>query len=617
MRYSQRSFACLLACIAIVVMSSMLLNAQTATPAVGLGGTPVPPVPNPCQRTINGGGVVQNPPALFSQNGVLNVQFSYQSTTDFYGRGLWCLMTPNGLQEPTLYVNPGDTLNITVTNNTQASPLGEIFNSPNCGDKQVEFVQQPFGDPIVGSAMNIHYHGTNTSPACGGDNVVKTIINSGATFQYSIAFPSNEPPGLYWYHPHIHGLAERDVQGGASGAIVVEGIQNVQPVVAGLRQRILVVRDLPTTQGLPESSPPINNPVETPNLDLSLNYIPENAYTNPNTGVTTFTPAVLDMRPGETQFWRICNCTSDTILDLQLMFNGNPQTFQVISIDGVPVNSQDGTQPGSPISVTDYHVPPAARVEILATAPNSPYTFAQLVTNYIPTGPNGDEDPTRALFTIQLNNNDPNNALADNSVPASTSQNPGPGMFGGLASAAVQATHNLNFQELSDGSAFYINIDTQPYPVNTAFDPNNPPAILIQQGSVQKWIIQNQAMENHEFHQHQIHFLVLSQDNFQVNGSTPAPAITGQFLDMVQVPYWNGNTNTPFPDVQMLMDFRGMDVGDFVFHCHILGHEDLGMMAIEQVNPSTSAAAKNNKPPAVKMPQITERVISTGGGGSQ
>jgi FtsP/CotA-like multicopper oxidase with cupredoxin domain len=608
--------------VAIVVTPSVWVAGQSASPAVGLGGTPVPPVANPCPRTTTAGGVVQNPPALFSQNGVLNVQFTYQTTTDAFGRGLWCLTTPNGLQEPTLYVNPGDTLNITVTNNTQASPLGEIFNSPNCGDTQVE--ETGVG---AGSAMNIHYHGTNTSPACGGDNVVKTIINSGATFQYSVYFPANEPPGLYWYHPHIHGLAERDVQGGAAGAIVVEGIQNVQPAVAGLRQRILVVRDMPTTQGLPETSPPVNNPVETPNLDLTLNYIPENATTNTTTGVTTFTPAVLDMRPGETQFWRICNCTSDTILDLQLLFNGTPQTFQVVGIDGVPVNSQDGTQPGSLIPVTDYQVPPAARVEILATAPTSPRTVAQLVTNFIPTGPLGDEDPTRTLFNIQLTNNDPNSSLADNTVPQSTGQNPGPGMFGGLTSAPIFATHYLNFQEKSDGSAFFMNIDTQPYPVNTVFDPNNPPAIMIQQGSVQKWILQNQAMENHEFHQHQIHFLVLSQDNFEVNGSTQAPAITGQFADMVQVPYWNGNTNTPFPDIQMLMDFRGLDIGDFVFHCHILGHEDRGMMAIEQVNAASSSAGPSHdnkaavladkKPNTVRMPQIIERVISTGGGGME
>lgn len=70
--------------------------------------------------------------------------------------------------------------------------------------------------------MNIHYHGTNVTPACGGDNVTKTLINSGSTFVYDFVFPTNEPPGLYWYHPHVHGLAERDLLGGASGALVVD-----------------------------------------------------------------------------------------------------------------------------------------------------------------------------------------------------------------------------------------------------------------------------------------------------------------------------------------------------------------------------------------------------------
>lgn len=61
--------------------------------------------------------------------------------------------------------------------------------------------------------------------------------------------------------------------------------------------------------------------------------------------------------------------------------------------------------------------------------------------------------------------------------------------------------------------------------------------------------------------------------------------MNGQFTDMIQVPFWNGDPQTPYPEVQILTDFRGMDVGDFVFHCHILGHEDLGMMAIIKVMP--------------------------------
>ena len=220
-------------------------------PALGFaqttGLTPVaevPPVANPCPRAA-AGELIQQPPALFSSHGVLNVRFSYQTTTDKHGRTLYCLMTPDGLEEPTLHVNPGDTLNVTVTNNTPPSPIEEKFNAPNCG-----------ADNMRGTSTNIHFHGTNTSPACGSDNVVKTLVNSGQTFHYSVGFPRSEPSGVYWYHGHVHGVSEAAAQGGAAGIIVVDGIENVQPAVSGLRQQFLVVRDQPTIQQLPESSPP-------------------------------------------------------------------------------------------------------------------------------------------------------------------------------------------------------------------------------------------------------------------------------------------------------------------------------------------------------------------------
>ena len=556
---------------ALCALVPLCATAQTVT--TGLNTVPaVRPVANPCPRAA-AGATIQQPPALFSSGGVLNVQFSYQQTTDQFGRPLFCVMTPNGLEEPTLHVNPGDTLNITLTNNTPASPVEEVFNAPNCG-----------ANSMTGTSTNLHYHGTNTSPQCGADNVVKTLVNSGQTFQYSVAFPANETTGLYWYHAHVHGIAEASVQGGAAGLIVVDGIQNVQPAVAGLRQRFLVVRDQPTIQGLDQSSPPVAGNVETPNLDLSTNYIPEDATTDVNTGITTFTPAVLNMAPGETQFWRICNCSSDTILNLQLLFNGAPQAFRIVAIDGVPVNSQSGPQPGQTIPVTSYTLPPAARVEILATAPSSAGVSAQFVTNFINTGPNGDEDPTRTLFNIKVTNVDNCASAADDFTPASTGLNTAQTLFAGLASQSVSAYRTLYFSEVSDGSAFFMNVVGQPYPLNTPFDNNNPPAIVTTQGAVEHWTVQNQAEENHEFHQHQIHFQVLSQDNFEANGSAQQPGLDGQFADMIQVPFWDGTAATPFPQVQLLMDFRGMDIGDFVFHCHILGHEDLGMMAIMRVN---------------------------------
>lgn len=579
MRNIQRSLICIVIGVTILVMLPLCALAQNS----------VPPVQNPCTPRFAAGSVIENPPALFSQNGVLNVQFSYQQATDKNGRLLHCFMTPDGLQNPTLHVNPGDTLKITVTNNTPPSQLGEVFNPPNCGDDQVGFVAQPFPNPPIGTSMNIHYHGTNTTPQCHGDNVVKTIINSGTTFQYNVLFPTNEPPGLYWYHPHIHGLAERDVLGGATGALIVDGIENVQPAVSGLRNRVIVVRDQPTIQNIGETSPPVDSPSAFPQHDISVNFIPldtTQVCTPPNSTncVTNYTSPVILMEQGEQQFWRIDNTQSDGILDIQYIFDGVAQQFQIVGIDAVPVNSQEGPQPPATIPVQHYRIPPAGRVEIIVNAPSSSVKLAQLRTQFISTGPAGDEDPNRPLATVQLVRDEASvKPAGDDRVPKFTRLNTNQQLFGGLANMPMGVTHNLNFQEASDGSAFFMNIDSQPYPVNTVFDPNNRPGIMIQQGSVQTWILQNQALENHEFHQHQIHFKVLAQDNFHVNGTDPQPAIQNQFMDMIEVPHWDGVD--AFPDVQMLMDFRGMDVGSFVFHCHILGHEDLGMMAIEQVNP--------------------------------
>src|SRR5215472_6960914 len=101
--------------------------------------TPVAPVPNPCAPRFAAGSVVHEAPALRSNNGLLDVRFSYQQTTDSQGRLLHCLMTPGGLQEPTLHVRPGDRLRITVSNNTPMQPFGEAFDAPNCGDTVVEF----------------------------------------------------------------------------------------------------------------------------------------------------------------------------------------------------------------------------------------------------------------------------------------------------------------------------------------------------------------------------------------------------------------------------------------------------------------------------------------------
>jgi FtsP/CotA-like multicopper oxidase with cupredoxin domain len=513
------------------------------------------------------GSSITAPQDLFSQNGVLRVNFTYETTVDRYGNTLFCFMTESGSESPTLHVRPGDRLLINLTNNVPASPPSTAMAampemtvsgtaSNTCG-----------AVTMTASSVNIHYHGTNTPAACHQDEVIRTMVNSGETFQYDVQFPLDEPPGLYWYHPHIHGISEAAVQGGASGALIVEGIQNVNSDVAGLPQQLLVIRD-----NLVPGNPTPGGSI--PSWDLSLNYVPV-AY-------PAFTPAVIQMKPAEKQFWRVLNASADTIIDLQLQYDGTPQSLQVVALDGVPTGSQDGASQGKSITETDILLAPAARAEFIVTGPDSGVKSATLMTLNVDTGPDGDNDPTRPIAAIMASDNASEPPF---NVPYS-SEPPHKQRFAGLDRERPAAERKLYFSEvLSDPTDpnsqtnFYIAVDGQS---PTLFSPDNPPAIVTTQGSVEDWTIENRSMENHEFHIHQIHFLLLKQ-----NGD---PVKNGQYLDIIQVPYWSGSG--PYPSVTVRMDFRGPLIGDFVYHCHILGHEDNGMMAIIRVIPPHGAGGR-------------------------
>jgi FtsP/CotA-like multicopper oxidase with cupredoxin domain len=547
----------LLGVVAVFILAQVVLPQISA-----FAQTPVAPVANPCPRPA-AGGVVHNPTSLFSDDGVLNVQFSYQTRKDSDGRTLFCFMTPNGIQNPTLHVHPGDMLNVTVTNNTPATPVQMVVTGPNCG-----------ASVMTGSSLNIHYHGTNTPPTCHADEVIKTLINSGQTFQYSLKFPNDEPPGLYWYHPHVHGIAEAALQGGASGALIVEGIQNIQPAVAGLRHRVLMIRD----QNVAGSPTPGG---AVPSWDITLNFLPIAFPAN--------TSAQIHMQAGEKQLWRVSNSTADSILDLQVTWDGKPQNLQIVALDGVPTGSQDGTRRGKIVNASDILIPTAGRAEFIVAAPPSTVKSAILQTLAINTGPIGDNDTQRTLAVIKTFGSDNDGDGDNDDAVSATVSTPNVQRFEGLAAAKPTTKRTLYFSEvLSDPNNplsptnFFITVDGA---TPVLFDANNPPAITTHQGAVEDWTIQNRAQENHEFHFHQIHFLVLSQNNFEINGSPQITAENGQFLDMQQVPFWDGNPSHPFPSITVRMDFRGPDIGNFVYHCHILGHEDNGMMAIISVLP--------------------------------
>jgi FtsP/CotA-like multicopper oxidase with cupredoxin domain len=482
---------------------------------------------------------------------MLWIDLTYNTGTDANGRKLFCFATADGKESPTLHVKPGDTLIVNVKNNLPA-PASAASMAMAVSAHGAEVCGAAMMDA---SSMNIHYHGTNTAPTCHSDEVIHTLINSGQSFTYNIHIPSDEPPGLYWYHPHVHGTSEAAVQGGASGAIVVDGVQNVQPAVAGLPERILMIRD----QAVPDA---LADAHDAPGYDVSVNYVP--------VLFPDYQPATLSMKPNQKQFWRVVNASADTILNLQLQYDSVPQVVQLVALDGVPVGSQNGTELGKLLPKTNILLPTAGRAEFIVTGPPPGVKLARLVTLTVPTGPDGDPDPQRPLIAISAS---PSATDPPSVAPAITGK-PGPQRFRSLSTEKATRERKIYFSEDNPNSKFFITVDgAKP----ALFRPDDPPNIVTTQGSVEEWVIENRSKENHEFHIHQIHFLFLER-----NG-VPVAAQDQQMMDTVDIPFWTGSG--PYPSVRLRLDFRGADVGDFPYHCHILEHEDKGMMAVIRVLP--------------------------------
>lgn len=522
-----------------------------------------------CPRFAEGA-LVQNPSYLVSQNGILNAILTYATSPDMTikGNDLFCYLTDSLEQSPVFRVTPGDHLQINFKNALpkDLSNSSMIMNSGNnvCGSSIMDQ-----------SSTNIHFHGTHTSPTCHQDGAIYTLVNAGNLFSYDLFFPSNHLPGLYAYHPHVHGLAEKAVLGGASGAIVVSGIENFQPAVAGLPERILIIRD--NLRGANTTD------VSAPEADISLNYIPIN-YPN-------YTTPIITIKPGEIQFWRVLNAAADTILDIQVIYDGVPQPLQIVAKDGIPLDNF--------MTDTRYNIPlgQMARVEFIVQAPTLSVQNASLITQKFDTGADGDSDPYRPIATIKA---DPNADTPKTRIPYPSSK-----FLRALNQAEnlVQqkpfTTRNIYFsQSPSDPNDadsqtnFYITVQGQN---ETLFDVNNAPAIETFEGVVEDWIIENRAQEAHVFHIHQLHFVQLEQNGTPINPKSQT------LIDTIIIPAWSGYG--PYPNAKIRLDFRNpLTVGKFVYHCHILEHEDNGMMASIVVHPTTSSSAHDRKSPGILAP---------------
>ncbi len=261
----------------------------------------------------------------------------------------------------------------------------------------------------------------------------------------------------------------------------------------------------------------------------------------------------IEIAPKERQFWRMVNASADRYLDLQL----DHQTFEIVALDGMPLAYHDPTH--ATRAADHLLIAPAGRLEAIVTGP-PPGTLISLRTLCVDTGKDGDPNPEMVLADLV-------HPSSDQSRPDQTSSDRGLERVHSSASRRVlykplevealkKADSDFTVIFTEDKNGFYIN--------GRKYAPDASTMTSARIGTYQHWRIVNRTAELHPFHIHQVHFLAYAE-----NG---VPLASPAWLDTVNVPY--GGT------VDVIVDFTNPIIkGMAVFHCHLLNHEDKGMMA--------------------------------------
>jgi FtsP/CotA-like multicopper oxidase with cupredoxin domain len=460
------------------------------------------------------GSVLPDPPEVRGRNHV--VALTLRAVTNAEGHDAFSF---NGkASAPVIRVWPGDALKIEYVNE-----LPKIASEP-CAIEPCH------------NMTNLHFHGLEVSPHRPQDDVLEMMAMPGETLHYAVQIPLDHPPGLYWYHTHPHGESHRQVLDGMSGALVIEGIASYFPPLAGLPERVLLVRGR-SIENDPQSTDlkrRVKLSSDTCGAELET---PEEVFT-----VNGSVRPQIEMAPGERQFWRLVNASADRYLDLQL----EGQTFEIVAMDGMPIAQHD---PNHRTRIAGHVLlPPAGRLEAIVTGPAAG-TPQRLITRCVDTGPDGDPNPAMILADIV-----PRSAADSTTKVSKTSLKPELKTLDLTAEEKAPPRFIVTFTE--DKKGFYINKEK--------FAPDAAPMVRAKVGAYQHWKIVNATGELHPMHIHQVHFLAYAE-----NGRPIADPL---WLDTVNVPYRGS--------VDVIMDFTNPVIkGMSVFHCHLLNHEDKGMMA--------------------------------------
>ncbi len=424
---------------------------------------------------------------------------------------------------PTIRANPGEDIRLTYVNAMSANSRETCIDGP------------------CKNMTNLHFHGLHVSPNAPQDDVLTMMAMPGQSLHYVVKIPLDQPPGLYWYHTHPHGESYQQDLDGMSGAVVIDGIDRYLPELGHMRERILILRDQVVGRDDP-ASPALRRRVGMASDACSSSRdMPERIFTL-NGAIRPQIP----ITSGERQFWRIVNASPDLYADLQI----DGEQLEIVALDGMPLAFHN---PAHPVEFASHLlVPPAGRVEAIVTGPKrgTPVSLRSLCFD---TGRDGDPNPAMVIADlVNIGQPGPEIRSVSGNAQRPVSRPLSPTMIARVENRSPDFV--VNFTE--DKNGFYIN--------GRKYSPSDPPMTTVSIGAFHHWRVKNGTNEVHPFHIHQVHFLVYAQNGVRLERP--------EWLDTVNVPVEG--------DVDLVMDFTDPIIrGVSVFHCHLLSHEDKGMMA--------------------------------------
>jgi bilirubin oxidase len=378
----------------------------------------------------------------------------------------------------------------------------------------------------LGEASTVHWHGLPV-PAVQDGNPMDPVL-PGATRVYEFELPAGSA-GSYWYHPHAHATTHEQVFRGLAGAFVVRSRSDP---LAALPERVVFITDL--------------------RLDARGQIAPNTVmdFRNGREGeqllVNGVRQPVATAAPGRTERWRLYNATNARYL--------------LLAVDGAAplLVAQDGRPLAAPRAVTSVLLAPAQRADLVVRVSPAPGERLRLRTLPYGRGMGMHTPGGETLLEVAAGSGaaQPPAALPA-SLPAPRSiEAPQRAQTLVLDDMGMHSGHGM----FGMAGAFTISGRT--------FDPARDD-FLMRAGAAEEWTVRNEGMMDHPLHIHGCSFQLVASNR----GDIAADPRLGAFMDTVNLR----------PGEAIRLRLRIDSPGRRMVHCHILEHEDLGMMAVANV----------------------------------